>query len=117
MIVASSGQIRPTSGQDHETASPADIAGPGSLAGAQARAPDQPPQEGGGDGAEAEVAADQDEVEVGDPAAGLVAEEGQEVALRRQALVELALGQVVCGLAQRLQGGADGVAGCVVDRA
>ncbi len=58
--------------------------GPGlrSLAGAQARAPDQPPQDGGGDDAEAEVAADQDEVEVGDPAAGLVAEKGHEVALR-----------------------------------
>jgi len=90
---------------------------PGPLASAQARAPDQPPQEDYGDGAEAEVAADQDEVEVGDPAAGLVAEEGHEVALRRQARVELVFRQVVRGLAQRLQGGADGVAGCVIDRA
>lgn len=44
------------------------------LASTDAGASYQPPHDGGGDEAEAEVAADQDEMEVGDPGAGLVAQ-------------------------------------------
>jgi hypothetical protein len=48
--------------------------GLGSLASAQAGAPDQPPHDGDGDRAEGEIAAGQDEVEVGNPAPRLIAE-------------------------------------------
>ena len=50
------------------------VTGKKRSASADAGASYQPPHDGGGDEAEAEVAADQDEMEVGDPAAGLVAQ-------------------------------------------
>ena len=58
MTAPSSGQISP---QNRDQ-------GLGSLASAQAGAPDQPPHDGDGDRAEGEIAAGQDEVEVGNPA-------------------------------------------------
>src|SRR5215468_398798 len=61
--------------------------GLGSLAGAQAGAPDQPPHNGDGDRAEGEIAAGQDEVEVGNPAPWLIAQGFHKVVLRRAVAV------------------------------
>ena len=61
--------------------------GLGSLASAQAGAPDQPPHDGDGDRAEGEIAAGQEEVEVGNPAPWLIAQGFHKVVLRRAVAV------------------------------